>query len=109
VIDRFALGERVYGPILRGKDALGNVGWNLIQLKLLMKQAVQIMCLPPRSECGPIFTQRQKEGKELLTVEQFIESYKAWEAYAKNMFVYDYTRPHAQQFLFRMLDWRARW
>lgn len=51
VFDRLALGERVYGPILRGIDRLGEEGWFVFQRLISAVGAVQIVCLPDRETC----------------------------------------------------------
>jgi GTPase SAR1 family protein len=46
VIDRFALGERVYGPILRDGDSIGDSGWRSFGAALRTCKAGHIVCLP---------------------------------------------------------------
>jgi hypothetical protein len=47
IFDRFALGERVYGPILRGHDSLGEEGWQFMVGAFAAMRARHIVCLPP--------------------------------------------------------------
>lgn len=47
VFDRLHLGERVYGPIVREHDGLGDVGQRMLERVLLGRGAVCVMCLPP--------------------------------------------------------------
>jgi hypothetical protein len=46
VIDRFALGERVYGPILRDEDTLGDDGWRMFERVRRALNVTRIVCLP---------------------------------------------------------------
>lgn len=53
IIDRFALGERVYGPACRQGDKLGVTGWEAVQhiLKEQSNNIHQFVCLPPFDIC----------------------------------------------------------
>lgn len=51
VLDRFALGERVYGPSLRGVDRLGAEGWQVFSRLTAALSAIQIIVLPPPQLC----------------------------------------------------------
>lgn len=46
IFDRLALGERVYGPILRGRDTLGENGMRLFHRIVTAGRAVEVLCLP---------------------------------------------------------------
>ena len=51
VFDRFAVGERVYGPLFRNKDGLGPSGGAVFGAVAARIGAVQIACLPPIVTC----------------------------------------------------------
>lgn len=89
IIDRFALGERVYGPILRGHDSLGQEGWEHIQHLIIQKHIFQIICLTPRRVLLKNYLARRRT--ESLSIIQFLKSIKRWEAVARNTYVFDYT------------------
>ena len=61
VFDRFALGERVYGPILRGQDRLGDRGWATLQGLISQFDVLQLVCLPPPNICLEHWTSRPHE------------------------------------------------
>ena len=51
VFDRFHLGERVYGPLVRGVDTLGDDGQRLVERALMQLGVTIIRCLPPYDVC----------------------------------------------------------
>jgi hypothetical protein len=95
VIDRFAYGERVYGPILRGKDNLGHVGWKLVLRLMRACSVVPIYCLPEFGEC---YTNWSSGRPELIkNAEQFKRTYDLWQHHIKTEMpyraaLYDYTK-----------------
>ena len=99
VFDRLALGERVYGPILRGSDRLGHSGWITFQTLVCEMQALQIMCLPSLNVC---FEAWASGREELFTNrEQFVRTYDAFRHNTRNHYVYDWTKPFA---LFNLME-----
>lgn len=90
VFDRLALGERVYGPIVRGRDRFGDDGWRVMQRLLRAVGAVQVLCLPAYDVCYAAWASGREE---LLTDEDaFRRSYDSYSAYAYTQdLVYDYT------------------
>lgn len=98
VIDRFALGERVYGPVLRGKDGLGEDGWRVFQRLAAAVGAIQIVCLPPPEVCWSYWREGQNE---LFDDEiQFWKTYAAYGYYAQQSRVYDYTTTSLEEFTY---------
>jgi hypothetical protein len=94
VIDRFAYGERVYGPILRGKDNLGHVGWKLMVRLMRACSVVPIYCLPEFGEC---YTNWSSGRPELIKdPQQFKRTYDLWLHHVKGgdlgylSVIYDY-------------------
>jgi hypothetical protein len=102
VLDRFALGERVYGPLLRGADNLGDAGWGTIDRCLQAVGAVQIVCLPDYDTCRAAWAARNAAKGELVTDEvmfrkTWLEWYRVttqvWRPDPRTLhFVYDWTR-----------------
>jgi len=103
VFDRLALGERVYGPIFRGRDALGASGWVRFDRLLRAAGAVQVLCLPRRETCLGAWSSGRPE---LLTrVDQFHASYDAYDAMLDRCdVVYDWEIPGRRECLFDFLE-----
>lgn len=94
VFDRFALGERVYGPVLRGGTRLGKPEWRVFERLMRAVGAVQIICVVPYE----VAHQNWSSGRPELfhDEEKFKQTYDMFEAFAKvgmwrNMWRYDYT------------------
>jgi hypothetical protein len=94
VFDRLALGERVYGPILRGKDGLGDLGWRLITRLMRSLNAVHIACLPDLEVCHKSWASGRAE---LFKDEgKFFSTYSAyWDLLRSDLgyghYIYDWT------------------
>jgi len=94
ILDRFALGERVYGPILRGEDRLGAQGWLKIRRALDASDAVRVLCLPPYEVCLANWRARNADRLELIRREMtFAATYEAWKLFRDDpgQVIYDYT------------------
>jgi hypothetical protein len=66
VHDRLWLGERIYGPVLRDGDRLGNAGQTLFMRLLSSKQIIQYLCLPSK-ELGRLnYEEKIREKNDLL-------------------------------------------
>lgn len=105
VFDRFALGERVYGPVLRGVDGLGEEGWNLIQRLFRATNVFTILCLPAYDTCYRAWS----SGREELVKDnfQFNAIYNRYFGYkGSNLIDYDYTESGSFEQLCRVVD---RW
>jgi GTPase SAR1 family protein len=94
VLDRLALGERVYGPPIRGRDRLGDDGWRVFRRLLIATGARQVICLPPLDLCFERW--RAHEKPELFRdPATFYRTYAAYGYYiASNadQLVYDHVR-----------------
>lgn len=73
VFDRLALGERVYGPIFRGRDGLGPHGWRVFRRLLSGVRAIQVLCLPRFEACKGAWSSGREEM--LKREDQFAASY----------------------------------
>ena len=106
VIDRFALGERIYGPIIRGKDGLGPEGWKLIRRQIAAAGAIEVLCLPDYLTVRENWSKRS--ATELLKkTELFNQSYRAYSDFVlddRNYFVYNYTDTTSHLTLMNMLE-----
>lgn len=82
VLDRFALGERVYGPLLRGSDRLGASGWATVRRELDAVGALRVLCLPSASACLRAWHERNAARGELISDERlFLATYDAWRTF----------------------------
>lgn len=104
VFDRLHLGEQVYGPIFRGVDKLGDEARDRIdQILRRSYDAVVVLCLPPLDVCTASWLDRKAKGGEMLNnVEQFIETYRAYQRLRTTLPVvtYDYTRHSLDELAF---------
>lgn len=106
VLDRFALGERVYGPLLRDQDRLGPRGWQRVRDVLDTTGALRVLCLPPRDICLRAWRAGKISKGELFASEDtFHRTYDAWVhlRYDPGQLVYDWTREGAQSALLRLV------
>lgn len=104
VIDRFALGERVYGPILRGSDTLGADGWHVFQRLTRATLAIEILCLPSYETCRAAWASGRPE---LVKNEpQFHQIYEGWKRVSDRVdqYIYDYSLEYAWLRLCQFID-----
>lgn len=97
IVDRLALSERIYGPLLRGEDRIGPDGWREIQAHVASVGAIQVLCLPPPDVCLRAW---RAEREQLFRVDAaFWETYAryAWQARRTACVVYDWTSPNAAE------------
>lgn len=80
MFDRFHLGEQVYGPIMRGQDALGDVGRRVVEHFLNeIYEPVVVLARPPFEACVDAWAQRlDREYVPDLDRMQLV-----WEAYGE--------------------------
>jgi hypothetical protein len=98
VIDRLHVGERIYGPQLRGQDRLGRDGEVLIHRLISAYGARLVFCLPPYEVALSNWKSRFAEGMELIEKEAIYQKvYAAYRATMNDVFYnaavwFDYTR-----------------
>jgi len=94
IVDRFHLGEQVYGPIMRGGDRLGLRG-RLVFEELLrrMFDPVIVLCLPPFNVCMRNW-QQNHTNEYVKETAKFHDVWHAFSIVATSLpkFTYDYTR-----------------
>jgi thymidylate kinase len=97
VLDRLALGELVYGPLLRGRSRLSEREFRAFQETAKSAGAVTILCLPPYLACLENWRRRRALGRELFAKEDlFRRAYDGFLRLADEAdVVYDYTRSEA--------------
>jgi predicted ATPase len=80
VFDRLHLGERVYGPVFRDDDKLGQIGQVNLERWLMDRfHAMVVMCLPPEETCIDNWRRRVVTGKEMFTDESKMR--EVWHRY----------------------------
>lgn len=97
VFDRLWLGERIYGPIARGGDRIGDEGQRLFMRIHNAKAIWTVICLPPPRESKKNYRVKMKDEKDYLksedlwseTVGAYIDFYEENES--KLTYHYDYT------------------
>jgi energy-coupling factor transporter ATP-binding protein EcfA2 len=102
VFDRFALGERVYGPILRHGDRIGELGWYTFVSYAQSLGVVQVVCLPPPDACHSVWASGRSEM--LKSDREFFMSYAAFAYFAGDaaQLRYDWTRQPLSYLLTRL-------
>jgi len=102
VLDRFALGDRVYGPVLRGEDRLGAENWRKIREGLDWLGALRVLCMPPLHVCLTAWRARARNGQEMISHEdRFRATYDAWNRFYSDegQVAYDWTRDSREALL----------
>lgn len=94
VCDRLHLGEQVYGPIFRQRDALGDAGRRMLERYLLARGSVVVRALPPFEVAHRNWWTRRQSNGEMFH-ERFGAVYGAFERLRSYLPVihYDYTMP----------------
>jgi hypothetical protein len=100
VFDRLAMGEVVYGPLLRGRSRLSDAELGTFFRVTREMGAVHVLALPPFAVARANWEARARRGEELIGGSQldlFERAYSRFESY-KSWFdvVYDYTAGGAQ-------------
>jgi thymidylate kinase len=75
IIDRFHLGEKVYGPIRRGKSGLSPVKWGAVEAFLAERGAIGVLCFCPLED---VFSRLRKRG-EPVNEEQLTNEARAFQ------------------------------
>lgn len=106
LFDRFAFGERVYGPVLRDVDRLGEEGWRQMQRLIWAAGAHQILCLPSLETCLSNFQSSDKE-RGPRDKDQWAQTYEAYERLVDpfvdpRMMLYDYETETSDELIARL-------
>lgn len=107
VMDRWALGETVYGPLFRGKSLISPAEWRALASLLDATHTPLVVCLPRRETClanwqARIEHERFKDRAQVLKV---YDAYASWAGGGVDAgrprwtWVYDYERPGAEDLL----------
>jgi hypothetical protein len=107
VFDRLALGERVYGPLLRGHDRLGAEGWRVMRRLIVAVGAAEVLCLPPFHVVHDNWRAKHRQGHhELIHAPTLL--YETWARFSQlsesHHYCYDYTQPEALTQLLNVLN-----
>lgn len=104
VHDRWALGERVYGPTFRGHDVLGDAGMRVLWRVLEACDARCVVCLPPFEVVEANW--RAKIGDLTKDADQLRRAWDAFQRFSQqyDLDVYDYTTHDPADFFARELE-----
>lgn len=91
VFDRLYVGERVYGPIVRGEDRLGGDGYKRMRQLSWAVGALEILCLPSFEVCLTNWQNRKGElFADAAKLRQVHDSYRRY--FTASMYLqYDFT------------------
>jgi thymidylate kinase len=95
VLDRFALGERVYGPIYRNNERLSADEWKLIRRQLRAADALHVICMPKFEVC--LSNWQARDGEMIRDPEILRRVYDKYLDHVKEdplgtHWIYDYTQ-----------------
>lgn len=93
ILDRFHIGERIYGPVMRGVDTMKVVGQRLIERRMALKHnTVLVDCLPSWDVCRSNWLARKGEEyvKDEAKMKYIYAEYKGFETRLPRLH-YDYT------------------
>lgn len=102
VHDRLWLGERIYGPIARNMDRLGEDGQILFQRLHSSKQVHQYICLPSmdivRANYAKKITEANDYLKSMTLLDKVFDAYAKWVySYGSANDIFDYTQNFPEQ------------
>lgn len=66
LLDRFHLGELVYGPLLRGKSGLSAIDARALQVLVEAFNVQVILCMPPLPVALANWQERSRRGQEMF-------------------------------------------
>ncbi len=99
ICDRLHLGERIYGPVYRQHDMLGDAGQRVLERALLgLGQVAQVICYPPYESVEASWLSR--EQLEMLDdVDQLSQTYRLYKTRGSMLptTTYDWTRQTVEQ------------
>lgn len=104
ILDRFHLGEQVYGPIYRDRDALGRAGQRMLERVLWSRPTVVVLALPPLRVAKANWAARKAAGGEMFP-EGYERVYDGFRFMTTDLPLlrYDYTRETPAQLWGRIL------
>lgn len=107
VLDRFALGERVYAPIFRSGDPFADVGWRAYKRIETAANVMTVLCMPNYETAHGNWLSRKKSEMFQDRYENIYNGFAALGAECDAL--YDYTKPEHHRGLFSMLgEWSTR-
>lgn len=93
VFDRLYVGERVYGPVVRGEDRLGDDGYKRMRQLSWAVGALEVLCLPAFETCLQNWKDRKGElFADPAKLRQVYEGYR-YSYHGCMHRLYDYTYP----------------
>lgn len=122
VLDRWALGEPVYGPLLRDGSRLSIREIGKLVNNALDRDAVLVFCLPHPQVAMENWAIKHSDNRELITDRVVaIQAYATfawlatfvgakplgqWRGGQNRVVVYDYTNPNEYDQLMRLIPWQ---
>ena len=91
VIDRHYMGERIYGPLLRGRDGLGSHGAALLERVIAARGVNLVICAPPWERLEAGWKSKDDLLKKVDQLRYVAEAYQG-EAARLGLKVYDWTQ-----------------
>ena len=101
VCDRLYLGERIYGPILRGEDRLGDAKQRMLERALMgIAKTTQVICLPSFENVEAAWSRRPDEElvKTRWNIKKFYLAYKSVGSFLPTVSYFDWTK-HSVEWL----------
>jgi adenylate kinase family enzyme len=94
IIDRWALGESIYGPLYRKTDQLGVLGQFLLHYVSEVPPAYHILCLPSWEVCRANWLARRADGHEYVVDDTMFRAvYDAYDAIRQSTHSLSHTLP----------------
>jgi len=97
VFDRLALGERVYGPIYRNEDRLGEAGWQVFTRLMRAVGMKHVICIPSYDTCLSHWQARRNTEMfiDRLSHRRVYDRYIELQSAYPSSYVYDWEWPGA--------------
>ena len=103
VFDRLHIGERIYGPLLRGEDRMGDDGLAAIERVMLTHGVALIICLPPWETLVAGWRSKDDLLKDEAQLRHVYDAY-CREAARLKIVPYDWTAPDAETRMKEMIE-----
>jgi hypothetical protein len=113
VFNRFYQGEKIYGPTYRGVSTLGRNLENSLDLAMIRRQTVLVICLPPIEYILEAYRRRLSEEMFTYNVDQIVQVYNGYSHENHYSLLptlyYDYTAETAADFKVRLERTQHGW
>ena len=103
LFDRLHLGEKIYGPLLRGEDRMGRDGLATIERVMATHDVSLIICCPPWDTLVASWRSKDDLLKNETQVRHVYDAYLC-EAVRLGITPYDWTAPNAEEILKGLIE-----